>query len=169
MIVPWMMHYDRRVSETFLHHFQQGGAARVLVEYAKHAPFPVDFQLRHDAKTEAEHASLYVGLTAVVNVRQTQAGALQLWADKHWANREHNFLPAWNTEIAGTGWVAVEDYLETVIPLASKDYASQEGLVQSAVSVFSSHERTMLGREAVPVRPRTRRLTWSAAPHRSWE
>jgi hypothetical protein len=149
MAVSWQMHYDRRVSTAFLRHFQPDGAARILVEYARYAPYPVDFQLRHDAKTGAEHASLYVGLTAVINVRQTKTGALKLWADEHWANSKHHFSPAWRDAVARSDWLAVEQYLETVIPSATKSHASQEGLVQSAVSVFSSHERVMLDREAV--------------------
>jgi len=65
--VAWDLHYDRRVSEDFLKHFLKGGVASSLVEYVKHAPYPLDLQMRKDPKRKfAEHASLYVGLTSIL-------------------------------------------------------------------------------------------------------
>lgn len=56
--------YDRRVAPSFLEHFLAGGVAASLVEYAKHARYPVDLQMGHNPKTSADHASLYVGSPA---------------------------------------------------------------------------------------------------------
>ncbi|MCY7288362.1 MAG: hypothetical protein LH624_08965, partial [Cryobacterium sp.] len=69
MPVAWDLHYDRRVSETFLAHFLAGGVAHSLVEYARHAPYAIDLQMRHSPKTGADHATLYVGLTSVLDVK----------------------------------------------------------------------------------------------------
>ncbi len=45
MVLPeWELHYDRRVADDFLPHFCNGGVARSLAEYARHAPFPLDLQ-----------------------------------------------------------------------------------------------------------------------------
>src|SRR5438874_218343 len=68
MGVAWKIQYDRRVSNDFLSLFDVGGPARTLVEHAQFAPFPIDLQFRHNPKTGGEHASLYVGLTTVLNV-----------------------------------------------------------------------------------------------------
>lgn len=149
VVVPWQMHYDRRVSPGFLDNFLPDGAAALLAEYAKHAPYPVDLQLRHDAKTGSEHASLYVGLTAVINVAQAAGGQLRADAHPHWANLVYGFENSWRDELRAADWLAVEAYLEAVIPRATASHASQEGAVQAAVSVFTSGERIMLDREAV--------------------
>jgi hypothetical protein len=70
--VAWEVHYDRRVSDDFLKHFLKGGVASSLVEYVKHAPYPIDLQMRKNPKRKlAEHASFYVGLTSVLNVEGT--------------------------------------------------------------------------------------------------
>jgi hypothetical protein len=44
MSVPWEIHYDRRVSPGCLSNFEVGGQARLLVELAENAPFPIDFR-----------------------------------------------------------------------------------------------------------------------------
>ena len=87
--------YDRRVSPEFLALFDRddpdGGVASSLVTYANEALFPVDLRFRKDWKSGREHATLYVGLTAVLNVRATRKGMIRLdaHADPHeeWAFR----------------------------------------------------------------------------------
>jgi len=44
-------------------------------------------------------------------------------------------------------WRNVENYVEAVIPDATKEHASREGAVQAAASVFSSRDRVMVDRE----------------------
>jgi len=117
--VAWDLHYDRRVSAGFLSHFLPDGVARSLVEYARHAPFPVDLQMRHDPKASTEHASLYVDLTAVLNVRHKPGGTLALDAYKAHMTAG-GFDPAWKSpkvaEAWSVNWRLVEDYLERIIP-----------------------------------------------------
>ena len=60
--------YDRRVDPRFLQLFTSRGAFRTLTEYARKARYPVDLQFRSNPKTGAQHASLYVGLTTVLDV-----------------------------------------------------------------------------------------------------
>lgn len=60
--------YDRRVDEEFLKLFDSRGVFRTLTEYAQKARYPVDLQFRLDPKTRAQHASLYVGLTTVLDI-----------------------------------------------------------------------------------------------------
>ena len=60
--------YDRRVEEDFLALFDSNGPFRTLTEYARKARYPVDLQFRLNPKTRAQHASLYVGLTTVLDV-----------------------------------------------------------------------------------------------------
>src|SRR4051812_14734808 len=74
--------YDRRVSPEFLALFDRdvpdGAVASSLVTYANEARFPMDLRFRKDLASGREHATLYVGLTAVLNVRATKKGLLSL-------------------------------------------------------------------------------------------
>lgn len=152
MAVKWELHYDRRVSEQFLAHFLPGGLAESLVQYARHAPYPVDLQMRHDPKSKAEHASLYVGLTSVLDVVRAK-DKLRLRAHKTWAEGAFGFSSDWTTNRApeklGERWQQVEDYLEAVIPAAASTHATQEGAVQAAASMFTGPQRIMVDREVV--------------------
>jgi hypothetical protein len=155
MTVAWELHYDRCVSSEFLSAFKPDGPARFLVEIAKYAPFPLDFQLRHDAKTGHEHASLYVGLTDVLKVELSKVGELRLSAHPTWSdtagklkNEDFGFRQSWRQSIASNEWAAVEDYLEKVLPVATQKHASQEGRVQAAVSTFLADTHVVLDRES---------------------
>jgi len=93
--------YDRRVTDGFLDLFHDGGVARSLTEYARKARFPVDLQFRRNPKTGAEHASLYVGLTSVLNVyskpkrSNSPAGGLALDAHRTWTDGRYGFDASW--------------------------------------------------------------------------
>lgn len=148
--------YDRRVSPDFLANFLQGGVAHSLTEYAGKARFPVDLQMRHNPKTGADHASLYVGLTSVLNVmaKPKPVPALALDAHKKWSEGPYGFDVRWRqaTSIDGWNakWIEVEEYLEKVIPSASVTHGRTEGAVQAAASAFSDGTRVMLDREVIP-------------------
>src|SRR4051812_23805010 len=153
--------YDRRVTDGFLDLFHDGGVARSLTEYARKARFPVDLQFRRNPKTGAEHASLYVGLTSVLNVyskpkrSNSPAGGLALDAHRTWTDGRYGFDASWREtapiEEWAKRWTDVENYLEKVIPAVSDtSHARIEGAVQAAVSAFSDGTRVMLDREVVP-------------------
>jgi hypothetical protein len=150
-IIDWDLHYDRRATADFLAHFLHGGVAESLAEYARYAPYPVDLQMRKNPRTGAEHATLYVGLTSVLQVTRIEGDLLRLHGHKNLAGKHHPFDPAWSNPMTAEEltprWRAVEGYLEEVIPLASAKHATKEGAVQAAVSVFSAGERVMVDRE----------------------
>ncbi len=151
-MVDWELHYDRRVTDEFLANFLPGGVADSLVEYAKFAPYPVDLQMRRNAKTGAEHASLYVGLSTVLDVHRKQ-DRLTLEANVAYTGGDFGFDATWSTPMTPAElrqrWRAVEDYVEAVLPYAVQKYAGDEGPVQVAASVYSSPRRTMVDREVV--------------------
>jgi hypothetical protein len=150
MPVNWELHYDRRVPPNFLAHFLPGGVAASLVEYARHAPYPVDLQMRHDPKTGAHHATLYVGLTDVLTVKAHAKGLVL---------KPHKVISGGGFALPMTlqsptaldalkdQWRAVENYLDRVIPLAAAKHASKEGVVQAAASTFLSDRQVMVDRE----------------------
>lgn len=149
-MVNWELHYDRRVSDVFLQHFLPGGSAHRLVEYARFAAYPLDLQMRYNPKTGTEHASLYVGLTTVLDVHRHKGGLL-LKANAAYRKPELRWQPSWDGPLSvkatDSEWRQVEDYLERVIPHASTNYAGKEGPVQAAASVFHSRDRVMVDRE----------------------
>lgn len=149
--------YDRRVSPEFLEHFKPTGAASSLARFASAGLFPLDLQFRRDPKSAAasfaQHATLYAGLTAVLNVVSTKTG-FRLKAHSRWASKTNGFLDAWGEPATADEWreqwTDVEKYLERVIPLAVKSHGLTEGAVQSAVSGHKNTERVMLDREVAP-------------------
>lgn len=153
MTVAWDLHYDRRVPAEFLAHFKRGGVAHSLAQYAKNAPFPLDLQMRHDPRSGAHHASLYVGLTDVLKVTPRSEGRLSLSAHKTWSEGSFGFKSDWTNprtvEEWRSDWTEVEHYLDHVIPRATKKHAGKEGTVQAAASAFSGKSRVMVDREAV--------------------
>jgi hypothetical protein len=140
--------YDRPVDEDFLKLFDSHGAFRTLREYAQEARYPVDFQFRLNPKTTAQHASLYVGLSTVLDVH-LRPGSFKLAANSSYHHA--GFRPEWMswraTSQALARAAAVDDYLDAVIPMASAGSAAVEGAVQAAVSTFGSDKRVMLDYE----------------------
>lgn len=154
MPVPWRIHYDRRLDQAFLQHFLPHGFAASLRRYATEARYPLDLQTRKDPKTDAQHVTLYAGLTAVVNVVRRPDGKMRLTTDAHWRELSGvGWQPHWGKDHSPDEWErkwsSVEDYLEAVIPVATQQKGTTEGAVQAAVSGFSSAKRVMLDREMV--------------------
>jgi hypothetical protein len=106
--------------------------------------------MRKNPKPDAQHATLYVGLTAVLNVLWNSSGKFALTGHKT-LSEAHGFNPAWSVPSAPqtweSQWLDVESYLETIIPAAQVKYANEEGAVQAAVSSFTAQTRIMLDRE----------------------
>lgn len=146
--------YDRRVDTEFLALFQDGGPLDKLRVIARDAALPLDLQFRKNPKTNAQHASLYVGLTAVLNVIRTKGG-VRFTAHPTWAAKAYGFdTVVWprgvdSTELAEV-WPLVELYLERVIPAAVKSHATTEGLVQTVASKGDDAGWTILDREVTP-------------------
>lgn len=151
------LRYDRSVTPAFAALFERGFAAS-LVDYAR-GKYPIDFQYRKDPKTGRQWATLYVGLTAVVNVLDKGTKGLALDAHKTYRDpalklgwRDEWALPA-TPEIWEERWPLVEAYLERAIPKIVTDgrYVKTEGIVQASVSGhFDDHSRALIDREAMP-------------------
>jgi hypothetical protein len=140
--------YDRRADEHFLRLFEAQGLFRTVTEYARKARYPIDLQFLRNPKTSAQHASVYVGLTTVLDIHW-KPGKVKLAAHPTW--QLSGFDPGWAswTSIDDLGaWIdAVEVYLDAVIPKAAAGSAAVEGAVQAAVSSFASDRLVMLDRE----------------------
>ncbi|QZY29696.1 hypothetical protein [Nocardioides coralli] len=146
--------YDRRVSDDLLAHFRPKGVAASLTRMVtKRALYPLDLQFRRSPKSGAEHATLYTGLTAVLNLHRTKDG-LKLSGHQTWTGKGHGFDQDWRktapVDTWRERWHDVELYLERVIPVATKNHGVTEGAVQAAVSSGTSRKRVMLDREVVP-------------------
>lgn len=150
------LRYDRSVSDEFAGYFAVGGFADSLVDYAR-GKYPIDFQYRKDPKTNRQWASLYVGLTAVLNVLDKGTTGLALTAHPTYRVRKLGWSDEWLVAVPATEWVnrwgAVESYLERVIPKVVTDgrYVKTEGIVQAAVSGhLGDASRVILDREVAP-------------------
>ncbi|WP_457188620.1 hypothetical protein [Nocardioides sp. P5_E3] len=151
-----VLKYDRTVDDEFLKYFLQGGVAESLLEYTT-ARYPIDFQFRKEVKSGAQWATVYVGMTAVLNILDKKSKGLALKTHDHWARASEGWSDAWSqpaqVEVWRSRWNDVEDYLEQVIPrvMTEKRFTSKEGVVQAAVSAFlGDSSRVILDREVVP-------------------
>lgn len=145
--------YDRVVTDEFLRHFLPGGVAASLAPMARDAAFPLDLQFRKNAKTGRQWATVYAGLTAVLNVEERSRG-FRLSAHDTWSKMpKYGFDQRWRSDLAkdelASVWTAVELYLERVIPAATKSHGVTEGAVQAAVSKSRDKSWVMLDREVV--------------------
>lgn len=151
------LRYDRSVSPAFASLFESG-FANSLVDYAR-GKYPIDFQYRKDPKTGRQWATLYVGLTAVVNVLDKGGKGLAL--DAHKTYRDPKLKLGWSdgwsvpasAEVWAARWPMVEAYLERAIPKIVTDgrYVKTEGIVQAAVAGhFGDPSRVVIDREALP-------------------
>ncbi|UUW92958.1 hypothetical protein [Pimelobacter simplex] len=148
--------YDRRVSATFLDLFVSdgngAGVASSLVAYARHARFPVDLQFRREAHGNRVTATLYVGLTAVLNLHMSSKG---LWMSVHKTHQKNGgFDQAWTVrrteEELGAIWPDVERYLDRIIPIAAQSHGRREGAVQAAITSFANDRLFVIDREVTP-------------------
>lgn len=157
---PWKIKYDRAVSDEFLAHFIEAGFASALVDYAK-APYPIDIQFRKEAKRPTNQwATLYVGLTAVLNVIDKGPNGLALTAHKTYQDPEKRlgWRDGWSAAAPADEWrkrwPEVERYLENIIAFTVNvggKYVKTEGIVQAAVSGYvGDHLRAVIDREVAP-------------------
>lgn len=154
MAAPFTIRYDRRVSDSFLSLFLAEGPLSRLRVIAKEAALPLDLQMRKNPKTRAQWATLYAGLTSVLDVHLTKE-KLKFKAHKTWSgNRQYVFSPAWATPMdlaeVASEWPEIELYLERVIPTAVRRHAMTEGAVQSVTSKKTTDDWAILDREVTP-------------------
>jgi hypothetical protein len=113
IMIPGGLDYrhDRRVGPDFPDLFDARGAFRTLTGYARQARYPVGLQFRRNPKTAAQHASLYAGLTTVLDVHR-KLGAVKLAA--HPVFRPSGFQAA--VEGAAQAAVSSSDSANRVMP-----------------------------------------------------
>ncbi len=80
MKITYDREFSRDVLDLFVSDGNGAGVASSLVAYARHARFPVDLQFRREAHGNRVTATLYVGLTAVLNLHMSSKG---LWMSVH--------------------------------------------------------------------------------------
>jgi hypothetical protein len=146
--------YDRVVTSDFLDTFLSGGVAAALAPMARDAAFPLDLQMRKDAKSGRQWATVYAGLTGVLNLEERRGG-FRLTAHDTWSrNANFGFRQHWREDLTkgelASEWHDVELYLERVIPAATRSHGVTEGAVQAAVSKSADASWLMLDREVVP-------------------
>src|SRR5439155_10457921 len=106
------------------------GWAHSLVEYGRSGQFALDMQLRGYANKE-HWATLYVGLTKVLDLKLRNSDRWHLTADRSYRKATFGWSPAWEHAQPGRRlaeeWDAVEDYLERVIPSVGERHYRKEG------------------------------------------
>jgi hypothetical protein len=130
------LRFDRTVSESLLGELRTGGRFRSVVELARQHPNLLDLQLRK-ARGPWSYASLYVGLTTVLQIRECD-GFFRL--DAHATHqRVGQFDRSWTRsrpaeELAGV-WPQVDDYLRRMLlhGAVAPRWVAHEGAVQAAV------------------------------------
>ncbi|MDP9331868.1 MAG: hypothetical protein M3Q30_00955 [Actinomycetota bacterium] len=144
--------YDRRAAPELMAALMPGGFAHSLVEYGRTQP--LDLQLRGYSGKQGHWATLYAGLTKVLDLhyRPTNAGdRFRLNAHQKYTVAKKGWRPAWQkaqpAEQLADEWTAVEDYLERAIPAVVARFL-KEGAVQSAISGFASSDMVVIDREA---------------------
>jgi len=150
-----MITYDRTADDELMDALLPGGWANSLVKFGKTSGYALDLQLRGYAVqsngTKEKWATLYVGLTKVLDLRHLPSKGFKLRAHSTLALAKHHWDVSWEKwqpkEQLGKCWGEVDQYLERVIPSIGKAFLV-EGAVQSAVSGFTSDKFLVLDREA---------------------
>jgi hypothetical protein len=145
--------YDRTADEDLLKALERGGWASSLVAFARAPGYPLDLQLRgYATKSNETWATLYVGLTKVLDLRFLPKRGFRLRAHATHATRKNGWNSVWDARWHSADqlqdqWRDVELYLERAIPSIHKHFLV-EGAVQSAVSGFQSESMLVIDREA---------------------
>jgi hypothetical protein len=146
------LRYDRRVPAELLEALGSSGFAHSLVQNARGGRGGLDLQLRGYAGKTPHWASLYVGLSKVIDFRYAAKRGFQLDADPFYKQSAHGWNPKWERwqTIKGLAadWVDVDAYLDRAFLRVDKRYSTREGSVQAAFSAFQSDDYAVFDREA---------------------
>jgi hypothetical protein len=106
-----------------------GGWAHSMVEYGRAGQFALDLQVRGRAQKTGHWATLYVGLTKVVDLHYRPSKGFRLGAHASYRLPSLGWRSAWETtqpaDRLASEWSAVEDYLERVIPSIGSRFLNQ--------------------------------------------
>ena len=153
MTVVADIYYDRRVSAAFLERLAAGGPLHWFVKAALPDRLRLDVQLRATPKSSTNHASLYFGLTTLLDIHRNAKG--QCWLDAHPTHRAGGgFERSWATprpvgEVGEFGAVA-QNYLDLVRSASGGQarYMDKEGRVQAAMCSGLPTTYRVIDREA---------------------
>lgn len=146
-----VMTYDRRAPQELLDALATGFASS-LREYVLSGQYPVDLQLRGYEGRNAHHATLYVGLTKVLDLHHRPKGRYKLSAHPTYMKPAKGWHESWtklqSADSLAASWPFVEEYLDTVIPTIGASYL-KEGRTQAAVSALRHRSLIPIDREVV--------------------
>jgi hypothetical protein len=147
-----VLRYDRRAPTELMEALGPEGFAHSLVEYGRSGAYWLDLQLRGYENGADHWATLYVGLTKVLDLDYLTSKGFRLGAHPTHGNPENGWQTEWqrrhSAEWWAQRWPQVEDYLEGVIPKVGAPHL-KEGAVQAAIGGFESADRIVIDREGV--------------------
>jgi hypothetical protein len=129
------------------------GPLHSLIERRNRQPELLDVQLRQASKSSACWASLYVGLSSVLDVHEHH-GSFHLKAHPTYQGGNHGFESAWlqpmTLDQLTRAWPSVESYLDSVIGGVNQMFTGKEGPVHAAMCSGVAGEYLVINREAAP-------------------
>ncbi len=144
--------FDRVVPDELLATLRRGGFASSLIARRNSRPELFDVQLRKQPKGAVAWASLYVGLTTILDL-DLRGGHYRVRAHPT-HRRAGSFDTKWNQwmtpEAMVQVWPAVEQYVDRVTPLVSKHLTEREGAVHAALCSGRARRYSVVNREATP-------------------
>jgi hypothetical protein len=144
--------FDRRVSEALLDALRDRNGLGILIAQRDSNPLRFDVLLRGNQKTLASTASLYVGLTKILDVHEKDR-LFKLRAYPTYSSLQQ-FDPAWKMPrplpcFAPFG-PAIAAYLLEADRMVANRYLTNEGIVQGLLCSGLSAAFTVISREAAP-------------------
>ncbi|MGI8808704.1 MAG: PGN_0703 family putative restriction endonuclease [Acidimicrobiales bacterium] len=146
------LQFNRNVSPELLAEIRPGGRFDGLVRRRNELPTLADVQLRRAQGPEC-HASLYIGLTSVLNVRERRG---EFALSTHRTHRAAGgFDPSWSVfQSAATlaqDWPAVEGYLDRLLDgRIDPRWYRREGVLHALLCSGQSKAYGVVQREAAP-------------------
>lgn len=136
------MRFDRSVSDALLEVLSGGAGAALVARAQEQGGEPLfDLQLRSEPKGTASWATLYYGMTALLNLHERR-GRFQLTAHPEYMALD-SFDPEWSRwqppESIETGWLSVERYLDEIADHVGDGPAlRKEGPIHAAIASGNS-------------------------------
>jgi hypothetical protein len=147
----WSFGLKRAVSDALMAALSDDEIFGWLRSYPRAEPDRFDLQLRADPKVAGTWATLYLGLTGIVNVREIN-GKLRLTAhDTH--RKAGSFDPSWSKGRPAEAWRGCEGlvrpYIEAAVAATHERHYRLEGRVQAVMSNVTDDAYRVVNREVV--------------------
>ena len=146
------LQFNRTVSAELLHELKPGGRFHSLIQRRHDLMWVADVQTRRGQGPES-HASLYIGLTSVLSLRERN-GSFALSAHRT-HRRAGGFEAAWATfrapEALAADWTAVDGYLDRLLAgRVDPRWYRREGVLHALLCSGEAASYGPVQREAVP-------------------